>query len=150
MSSFPLSWIQHPSLQVGQDEVSEGDTSSGTNSQSIITATAPVASTTAPTLEVKYVDYYRITQTRQWAYRDTGSLSRPATIPPDNDPWRSFCFVVICTIPIKHGAEPTFHIVVKSPVLRAICRDVMQFIKGVSWSDEPLQVCHLHLDENPA
>ncbi|OSX56736.1 hypothetical protein POSPLADRAFT_1050435 [Postia placenta MAD-698-R-SB12] len=140
MSLFPFPWNQHTSLKVSQDEVSEGDTSSGTDSQSIITATTPVASTTAPTLEVKHVDYYCSTQTRQWAYRDTSLLSRPATIPPDNDPWRSFCFVVIRTIPIKHGAEPTFHIVVKSPVLRAICRDVMQFIKGVSWSDEPLQL----------
>jgi len=62
----------------------------------------------------------------------------------DNDQWPGYCFVVIRTIPQKDedkGKAPQHKFHIKSPYLLKAIKDVMKEIEGISWNNEPLEVC---------
>lgn len=120
-------------------------------------STAPLVSEPAappppPNLKVKRVDYFWSSWSKVWKYRNTSAKVRPDDVlktvgngtDDGNDPWQSFCFVVVRKIPQsgqeKEKEEPTFQIVVKSPYLLIALREVIQNIQGVSWTAEPLEV----------
>ncbi|KAI0672088.1 P-loop containing nucleoside triphosphate hydrolase protein [Trametes maxima] len=100
-------------------------------------------------LKVKRVDNYYSTWSKAWKYRNSGSNINPEAIltvgngsRDGNDPWQSYCFVVVRKIP-KPGdeqGEPTFQVVVKSPYLLQACKDVIKKVQGVSWTAEPLEL----------
>jgi len=98
----------------------------------------------APNLKVKRVDHYYSKWSRRWKYQNSGSNVIPELrpIPSDGkeDPWASFCFVVIRTLPQQEGKEITFKVVIKSPYLLKACKDVIQEIVGLSWNSIPLEL----------
>lgn len=62
----------------------------------------------------------------------------------DSEQWPGYCFVVIRTIPQKDEdkAKPPQHkFQIKSPYLLKAIKDVMKEIEGISWNNEPLEVC---------
>ncbi|KAH9925055.1 P-loop containing nucleoside triphosphate hydrolase protein [Epithele typhae] len=102
-----------------------------------------------PNLKVKRVDHYWSSWSKSWKYRNTGSgvvaeVAHPVGNGSDNDPWQSFCFVVVRKMPEEHqklmNPDPTFQVVVKSPYLLKACKDVMGDINGLSWTTEPLEL----------
>ena len=127
--------------------------SSHTQDASTTALVAPAAPLTPPTLKVKRVDYYWSRWAKAWKYKNMGEKVTPETVAlgasSSNDPWQSFCFVVVRTFPRNRQGEeekePTFHIVVKSPYLLQACKDVIQTIPGLSWNDDPLEVTILHV-----
>ena len=121
-----------------QDNVSEA-LSSSTSDASDATA-VPLA---APNLKVKRVDYYYSRWSKSWKYKNMGDKVTPEKIPlgstSSNDAWQGFCFVVVRTLS-RNDEEPTFHLVIKSPYLVQAFKAVMQEIRGISWTADPLQV----------
>ncbi|OBZ76844.1 ATPase family AAA domain-containing protein 3B [Grifola frondosa] len=116
------------------------------STSALMSSTTPAP---APNLKVKRVDYYYSNWSKSWKYRNTGSKVTPEAIrplggPDNNDPWQSFCFVVVRKMPksqdIEQGAEPTFQVTIKSPYLLKACKDVIQNIPGLSWTAEPLEL----------
>ena len=157
-----LSLKRTGSSQMSEKAPNPFDTARSTTSSSMPEEDADqAASTTAlvsgPTslppanLKVKRVDYYFSKWSKTWKYKDMGEKvvaeTLPAGSPAGNDPWQSFCFVVVRTFPRNRQGEeepePTFHIVVKSPYLLQACKDVIRKIPGLSWNAEPLQACRI-------
>ncbi|KAI1792767.1 P-loop containing nucleoside triphosphate hydrolase protein [Ganoderma leucocontextum] len=118
-------------------------------------STAPLVTPSAPppppNLKVKRVDYFYSTWSRTWKYRNTAAKVRPDGLKTvgnggddGNDPWQSFCFVVVRKLPQpgedKDKDEPTYQVVVKSPYLLIALKDVIQKVPGVSWTAEPLEL----------
>ncbi|OSC99323.1 P-loop containing nucleoside triphosphate hydrolase protein [Trametes coccinea BRFM310] len=97
-----------------------------------------------PNLKVKKVDHYWSNWSRAWKYKNTGSNFAAESIRPvANDPWQNFCFVVVRTFPsprYEEKGEITYKIVIKSPYLLKICKDVIKQVPGVSWTAEPLEL----------
>ncbi|OCH86747.1 P-loop containing nucleoside triphosphate hydrolase protein [Obba rivulosa] len=136
------------------------DTSSiqdGANNQQDASTAAlvlPPAPLPPPVLKIKRVDHYYSNWYRAWRYRNTSAKATPEANNPyasqtnsaAPDPWQGFCFVVVRKMPRQvekehtPGAQPTFHIVVKSPYLRKACKEVMQHLTGISWTAEPLEI----------
>jgi len=99
----------------------------------------------APNLKVKRLDYYYSKWSRKWKYQNSGSNVIPELrpLPADGkeDPWASFCFVVIRTLPQQEDKEIiTFKVVIKSPYLLKACKDVIQEIAGLSWNSILLEL----------
>jgi len=65
---------------------------------------------------------------------------RPLPAEGKDDPWATFCFIVIRTLPQQEDKEVTFKVVIKSPYLLKACKDVIQEITGLSWNSIPLEV----------
>ena len=65
-----------------------------------------------PNLQVKRLDYYYSKWTRSWKYKNMGEKVTPEAIPigssSGNDPWQSYCFVVVRKLPRDPEVEPTF------------------------------------------
>ncbi len=122
----------------GQDAASEHSTSAVSDDSGI--TVVPFA---PPTLKIKRVDYYYSRWTKGWKYKNMGDKVTPEKVPlgstSNNDAWQSFCFVVVRTLS-RNEEEPTFHVVVKSPYLVQAFKTVMQEIRGISWTADPLQV----------
>lgn len=103
-----------------------------------------------PTLKVKRVDYFYSSWSKAWKYRNTASKVKADALQTvgngdgsGNDPWQSYCFVVVRKLPQPvdgEQCEPTFQVVVKSPYLLVACKDVIQKVQGISWTAEPLEV----------
>lgn len=100
------------------------------------------------TLQVKRVDRVFDANRHTWKYEDTAENADPQ-IPPGgktldgSDVWQSFCFVVVRQIPPPRslpGIEPTVGIIIKSPHLRAVCKDVIGISSQGSWTIDPLEV----------
>ncbi|EMD36702.1 hypothetical protein CERSUDRAFT_136948 [Gelatoporia subvermispora B] len=126
---------------------------SGANGSSTAALVAPPAPLPAPTLKVKRVDHYYSGWYKTWRYRNTSSKATPEANHPyaaaatnTTDPWQGYCFVVVRKMPRQSEkdsnphAEPTFHLVIKSPYLRTACKTVMQHVEGISWTAEPLEI----------
>ncbi|EMD36703.1 hypothetical protein CERSUDRAFT_114643 [Gelatoporia subvermispora B] len=131
--------LDTPSAHNGDGEDETGSTAA------LVSAPASIP---APTLKVKRVDHYWSNWSKAWKYRNTSSKVNPEMISAfggasdSSDPWQSFCFVVVRKMPqnMDEGQEPTFQIVIKSPYLVKACRDVIGDVKGLSWTQDPLQV----------
>ncbi|KAI0767681.1 hypothetical protein C8Q74DRAFT_1370418 [Fomes fomentarius] len=103
-----------------------------------------------PTLKVKRVDYFYSSWSKAWKYRNTASKVKADALQTvgngdgsGNDPWQSYCFVVVRKLPQPvdgEQGEPTFQVVVKSPYLLVACKDVIQKVQGISWTAEPLEL----------
>jgi hypothetical protein len=65
---------------------------------------------------------------------------RPLPAEGKDDPWATFCFIVIRTLAQQEDKEVTFKVVIKSPYLLKACKDVIQEITGLSWNSIPLEV----------
>lgn len=96
-------------------------------------------------LKVKRVDYYYSRWSKTWKYKNMGDKVTPEMAPlggssGGNDQWQQYCFVVIRTIPRKDEQEPVFSVVIKSPYLLQACKDVIQYVPGISWNADPLTV----------
>ncbi|KAI0755309.1 P-loop containing nucleoside triphosphate hydrolase protein [Daedaleopsis nitida] len=111
------------------------------------------------TLDVKHVDSRYDDGKDAWDYKDITDTSVPAervqpvgTNTAHDESWSKYCFVVVR----KHEQAESkgkddddkkkkdtisFDIVVKSPYLRAVCREAMAGAHGISWVSEPLEVC---------
>lgn len=120
------------------------ETERNTSTTALLPATTPLA---PPNLKVKRVDHYYSRWSKSWKYRNTGDKIIPEPVPVGatttavNDPWGSFCFVVVRTLPRdKEGAEPTFRVIIKSPYLLHACEDVIQYYPGLSWNADPVSV----------
>lgn len=138
----------------------KGNASTGTDTGTVESSAQDVAterntSTTAllppsaplplPSLKVKRVDYYYSKWSKSWKYKNMGEKVTPETVPvgavTGNDPWQSFCFVVVRSFPRQQeDEEPTFQVIIKSPYLLQACKSIIQKIPGISWNAEPLQV----------
>ncbi|EIW53171.1 P-loop containing nucleoside triphosphate hydrolase protein [Trametes versicolor FP-101664 SS1] len=99
--------------------------------------------------KIKRVDNYYSSWSKAWKFRNTGSSFNPEALitvgngaRDGNDPWQSYCFVVVRKLPkpSDDGGEPTYQVVVKSPYLLKACKDVIQKVQGVSWTAEPLEL----------
>lgn len=98
-------------------------------------------------LKIKQLDFYFDEGKNEWTYRDSSPNVRPdahLSMISDDDS-EEYCFFVVRELPAKgidtHGVEATFSISIKSPHLLKACRDVMQHIPGISWTEQPLEVC---------
>lgn len=96
-------------------------------------------------LEIKRVDFCFDESQRRWMYKDSDSNARPEAhldIPSDI-PNEKYCFFVVRRLPVnvEPGVEAAFAISIKSPHLLKACRDVMQYLPGISWTAQPLEVC---------
>ena len=65
---------------------------------------------------------------------------RPLPSEGKEDPWASFCFVVIRTLPQQEDKDITFRVVIKSSYLLTAGKDVIQEVAGLSWNSIPLEV----------
>ncbi|EKM57275.1 uncharacterized protein PHACADRAFT_183743 [Phanerochaete carnosa HHB-10118-sp] len=108
---------------------------------------SPAAPPPPPNLKVKRVDHYYSRWSKTWKYKNMGDKVTLETVPvgaataAGNDPWQTFCFVVVRTLPRHQDeSEPTFQVIIKSPYLLQACKDVMQTIPGISWNADPFQV----------
>lgn len=124
----------------GGDESVAGDISSTT---ALMT---PVATLPPPNLKVKRVDHYYSSWTKSWKYKNMGAKVNPegsALLPTTangNDPWATFCFVVVRKLPRNpEEADPTFLVNIKSPYLVSACKHVIGDVPGISWTAEPLE-----------
>lgn len=125
-------------------------------------ATTSVDATLPPhaSFKIKRVDNYYSSWSKAWKFRNAGSSLIPEVLTTvgngardGNDPWQEFCFVVVRKLPKSgdDGGEPTYQVVVKSPYLLKACKDVIQKVQGVSWTDEPVEVqCDSTLRVDPA
>ena len=124
--------------------VKEGGTEQNASTTALLSPSAPLV---PPNLKVKRVDYYYSKWSKAWKYKNMGEKVTPENVPVGtsaaNDPWASFCFVVVRTFPQQEGAEPTFQVIIKSPYLLQACKDVMKKIPGLSWNADPITVCAL-------
>ncbi|KAI9069058.1 P-loop containing nucleoside triphosphate hydrolase protein [Trametes sanguinea] len=97
-----------------------------------------------PNLKMKKVDHYWSNWSRAWKYKNTGSnIAAEAVRPVANDPWQNVCSVVVRRFPHPRDAEKeeiAYQIVIKSPYLLKICKDVIKQVPGVSWTAEPLEL----------
>ena len=123
--------------------IRDNETEHNASTAALLPATTPLA---PPNLKVKRVDYYYSKWSKSWKYRNTGDKVTPEHVPVGaptvDDPWGSFCFVVVRTFPRdKDEAEPTFKVIIKSPYLLRACEDVIQKYPGLSWNVEPVTVC---------
>ncbi|KAL4244344.1 hypothetical protein ABKN59_010662 [Abortiporus biennis] len=133
-----------------------GESSSATESTNDV-ATETISSTTAlvtpsvplppPNLKVKRVDHYWSNWSKAWKYKNTGTkiTAETGTLGSSNssgnDPWQSFCFVVVRKLPrLPEDGEPTFTIVIKSSYLIETFKKVIKTVPGVSWTAEPLEL----------
>lgn len=120
--------------------VKEGATERNSSTTALLSPSAPLS---PPNLKVKRVDYYYSKWSKAWKYKNMGEKVTPEHLPVGassaNDPWASFCFVVVRTIR-EENEEPTFQVIVKSPYLLQACKDVMQKLPGLSWNADPITV----------
>ncbi|CDO77742.1 hypothetical protein BN946_scf184993.g5 [Trametes cinnabarina] len=97
-----------------------------------------------PFLKVKRVDHYWSGWSRAWRYRNTGSGVALETVRPlASDSWENFCFVVVRCFPHPRDADKegiACKVIIKSPYLLQICKDVIKRVPGVSWTAEPLEL----------
>ena len=112
-------------------------------------------STPSDNLGIKYVDSRWSDDPSGWKYEDT---SKAGEVPAEkvqpqgletssDDSWEGFCFVVVRKHPKpQEGKEDnakrqiTFEIVIKSPHLLSVCKEVMCNLRGVSWTSAPVTV----------
>ncbi|THG95113.1 hypothetical protein EW026_g6481 [Hermanssonia centrifuga] len=133
--------------QLSEKEPGHGSESSACGAEDNASTTAlmtPPVPLSPPNLKVKRVDYYYSRWSKSWKYKNMGDRVTPEAAPigvttAGNDPWQTFCFVVVRKLPRK-DEEPTFQVVIKSPYLLQACKDVIQKIPGISWNAEPLQL----------
>ncbi|GJE93103.1 ATPase family AAA domain-containing protein [Phanerochaete sordida] len=121
----------------------DGATERNASTTALLTPSVPLL---PPNLKVKRVDYYYSKWSKTWKYKNMGDKVSPEFVPvgastSDNDPWGTFCFVVVRTLPSNpEEGEPTFQLTIKSPYLLKACKDVMQTIPGISWNNDPLEL----------
>lgn len=134
-----------PVSEKGHDRASTGLSEDNASTAALMPPSTPLAPVN---LKVKRVDHYYSWWSRSWKYKNMGEHVKPEKLPAgvtsstnDNDPWKSFCFVVIRSLPKKEDeGEPSFKVVIKSSYLLKACKDVMQKIPGISWNVDSLQV----------
>lgn len=102
-------------------------------------------------LKIKRVDQYFDPVTNLWSFKDSDDGAVPERhriSDAAGDTWGKYCFVVVRKVPAptaaEQGAQPTFHLCLKSPSLVKACEDVMKHIPGISWTVQPLEVCAHH------
>ncbi|KAI0088346.1 P-loop containing nucleoside triphosphate hydrolase protein [Irpex rosettiformis] len=105
-----------------------------------MSSTVPVL---PPNLKVKRVDYYYSRWSKAWKYKNMGDKITAEMTPigsssGGNDQWQQYCFVVVRTLPREEDQEPTFSFIIKSPYLLQACKDVIQYIPGLSWNADPV------------
>jgi hypothetical protein len=125
-------------------EKTAGEHEDGAEGQSSTTLMTPSTSLPPPNLKVKRVDYYYSRWSKTWKYKNMGDKVTPEMVPiggssGGNDQWQQYCFVVVRTIPRKEE-EPTFSVIIKSHYLQQACKDVIQYVPGISWNADPLTV----------
>ena len=107
------------------------------------------SSTDSPTSTplLKRVDRVFDTTTRVWGCEDTKVESFPSVLSGGRakdgyDVWHSVHFVVVRNMPADSSSkeEPTVTIVIKSPQLRDVCRQIIGELPGLSWTVDPLEV----------
>ncbi|KAI8996656.1 P-loop containing nucleoside triphosphate hydrolase protein [Trametes punicea] len=100
-------------------------------------------------LKIKRVDYYYSTWSGEWKYRNTVAGVNPEALltvgtgsRDGQDPWQSFCFVVVRKVPYPPDTigDPVFVVVVKSPYLLIACKAVIGTISGMSWNVQLLEL----------
>lgn len=135
-----LEYVSEKAHDVGDDNASSvvGHGSSSTTALLTPSATLP-----PPNLKIKRLDYYYSRWSKSWKYKNMGDKVTPemtiiGASSSGNDPWQSYCFVVIRTLS-RSDEDPVFQVVIKSSYLVEACKDVIQTIPGISWTAEPLQ-----------
>lgn len=119
---------------------STGGADGNASTAALLTPSVPLP---PPNFKVKRLDYYYSRWSKSWKYKNMGEKVTLEMAPVGgtsgtNDPWQSYCFVVIRTISRK-DEDTTFQVVIKSPYLLQACKTVIQEVPGISWNADPLQ-----------
>ena len=101
--------------------------------------------------QIKCVDHYWNADDKAWKHKDTTSdipaeLVQPVGSGASSDDWEEFCFVVVRRLPDPrrpHEQTIGFKVVVKSPHLLNVCRDIIGQVPGLSWNSQPVEVSAL-------
>ena len=103
------------------------------------------------TTRVKTVDLYWNAEEKAWKHKNTTSdipaeLVQPVGRGASSDAWKEFCFVVLRRLPDPrdpHEQTIDFKVVVTSPHLLNVCRDIIGQVPGLSWNSQPVKVSML-------
>lgn len=114
--------------------------------------TTSITTELPPAPDIKYVDSRYDEDKDSWEYEDTVNAETPAehVVPIGSDTtksnagWEEYCFVVVRKYSRppddKSKSKISFSLIINSPYLRAVCKEVMAEARDISWLSEPLEV----------